>query len=73
MENKKTTAKPAIQGPDLKCTESTGPKRKLPFWIKKKYLQNNKDIGTEGEPKTKKKRSIFRNSPFRDPDRGMIS
>jgi hypothetical protein len=55
-------------------------KRKLPFWIKKKYLptiktvdKKTEEVSPKKENKGKTKRSLLRNSPFRDIDKGLMS
>jgi hypothetical protein len=48
-------------------------KRKLPFWIKKKYLPKSPSTKTTEEEKPGRRKSIFRNTPFRDTDPGMMS
>jgi hypothetical protein len=65
----KTEPKDPTPNPAPKGGEEAVQKKKLPFWIKKEYLEKNK----KPEVKPKKGSSIFKNTPFRDPDRGMIS
>jgi hypothetical protein len=63
------------------------PKRKLPFWIKKGYIQNKPKVSlvssdSPESPKTPAKTtvakatrrnpSIFKNTPFREPDPGLM-
>jgi hypothetical protein len=57
------------------------PKKKLPFWIKKGYIQNKLKVSPESPETpakptvakaTRRKTSIFKNSPFREPDPGLM-
>lgn len=69
--------------------KSTQDKTKMPFWIKKKYIKSldeayegsnsktnsktNPKANAAQPPKTKKKKSILRNTPFRDIDKGLMN
>lgn len=49
------------------------PKTKLPFWIKKGYKNTESSKELPIPKLAKKKKSLLKNSPFRDSDHGMLS